>query len=277
MKKRVSLIALVLVAAFALVIIDCGPTDTPPVENVKIEVIDGDDGPGGAIKVTWDAPADVEPDEYVVSVDGVDQVAVTTTEDVVKTPGAIIEVYAVYGGDKSNPEKVDLSATVTDNIEVWSINDPSADHPSAFGFDEDGAAAHFAIGNKDDWDKMDFYISMGEDGLTPSFTAPYARTPEKLNDERNATSDESGTFDNLKIVSPTGQGLYATVNPVTDGGLYGFWLDNNDEYDASDHFGKIHVTALTIDGTDPQGLNIYKAVLKLAYQTQQGLRWVVTK
>jgi len=261
MKKWVSLTALLLVASFALVIVGCEPIDTPPVENLNYTIVNDQDGnPGGGLKLTWSAPADAEPDEYIVSVDGVDQVAVETTEDYVYTPGAKIEVFAVYNEDKSAAVELDFGVVET-TLEVWSVDDLDPAHPSAFGFADDGNASTYAVSVESNWPMIDYYIASG-----PNLASPSDHLPTPINNEENANSSETGTYDGLDIVSETGVGKYLTNRDLTNGGLYGLWLDpTGDGYDTGDHFGKAVVTG--IDGN--------KVSIKVAYQKVGGLRWVV--
>jgi len=262
MKKWVSLTALLLVASFAFVIVGCEPTDTPPVTNLNFDIVDDTDGnPGGGIKVTWSAPADATPDEYVVSVDDVDQVAVDGTEDYVYTAGAEIAVYAVYGEERSSAETLDFGAVETPTLEVWSVDDPDPEHPSAFGFGANGTAAPYAVSVEANWSSIDFYIAAG-----PVLVSPSDHLPEPINNEENASSEENTTYEDLDIVAATGVGNYLTGRDLTDNGLYGLWIDPTaNGYDEGDNFGKAVVTG--IDGD--------KVTFKLAYQKVAGLRWVV--
>jgi hypothetical protein len=262
MKKWVSLTALLLVAGFAFFSAGCIDGDTPPVTNLNYDIVnDADDNPGGGIKVTWSAPADATPDEYIVSVDGIDQVAVDVTEDYVYTAGAEVAVYAVYNDVKSAKETLDFGAEETISIDVWPVTDPDPEHPSAFGFGENGMAATYAVSDKSNWPSIDFYIA-----ADLYLTAPADHLPDAINNEANASSAETGTYDALGIVAATGQQLYLTGRKLTDNGLFGLWIDPTaDGYDEGDHFGKAVVTG--IDGD--------KVTLKVAYQKVAGIRWVV--
>lgn len=260
MKKWIS--AALMLALVGFVAINCTPTDKPEPTNLNYTIVNDLDGnPGGGIKLTWSAPANATPDEYVVSVDGVDQVAVTTTEDYVYTGGATIEVWAVYGSEKSDKAAtLDFKAVETATLEVYSVDDPSAEHPSGFGFSASGTASSYAVSVEANWPSIDYYIASG-----PKLAAPSDHLPDPINSELNAVSAETGTYDGLTIVAATGKGLYLTNRDLASNGLYGLWLDSNNAYDASDLFGKALVSG--IDG--------YKVTFKLALQTKAGLRWVV--
>jgi hypothetical protein len=90
MKKFVA-IALLAVAGLAIMNLECIPPTGGSVRNLSYEPLEE----GAKAKITWDAPAEGTPDEYVVSVDGTDQVAVTTTYDMVNVAAKEIKVYAV--------------------------------------------------------------------------------------------------------------------------------------------------------------------------------------
>jgi len=263
MKKWVS-IALLVVVGLVMMNLECPNGGSAPT-NVNITVVDDQDGnPGGGIRVTWSAPSDGStPDEYVVSVDGVDQVAVTTLEDYVYTPGAEIVVKAVFGADEYEANAIDIGAVATSSIDIWSVNDPDPNHPSGLGFGSNGAAGTYAVSTESNWPEIDFYIASG-----PKIASPADHLPTPLNDEENAVSSETGTFATLDIVAATGQNLYLTSRDLTTNGLYGLWIDPNaNGYDASDNFGKLVVNSIDA-GT-------YKVNLSVAYQTEPGLRWVV--
>lgn len=262
MKKWVSLTALLLVAGFAFLSVGCEPPDEDPVTNLNFEIVNDTEGnPGGGIKVTWSAPATATPDEYIVSVDGADQVAVDVTEDYVYTAGAEVAVYAVYNDVKSAAETLDFKVIVTD-IDVYTTDDPAADHPSGFGFTPAGSAQTYSVStaNQDEWPDIDYYISSGH-----VLTAPMDHLPDPLNAKGSAASVETDAFDDLDIVAAPGN--YLTQRDLTVNGIYGLWLDAaNDNYDVTDHFGKAFV----------EGISGEQVTLKVAYQTVAGLRWVVT-
>lgn len=238
--------------------------DFPPVENLDFEVVDDLEGnPGGGLHLTWETPAGDSAIEYVVSVDGKNQTPVQTTEDYVYTPGMIIGVVAVYSGGESNPEELDFKAVETPSLDVWSVADPSPDHPSGLGFGTSGYASSYATSYHENWPFIDYYIAVG-----PVLASPNVREPEHLNEENNTSCEEAGTYEDLYIVKNCNQGSYQTDRLINTDDLYGLWLDANDDgYTSDDHFAKAYVI-------DVQGL---KVTFKLAYQTVTGLRWVVTE
>ncbi|MBN2380019.1 hypothetical protein JXM67_09490 [candidate division WOR-3 bacterium] len=240
------------------------PLQYPPVENLDFEVVDGQDAnPGGGVRVFWDPPIGETPSMYYVSVDGMGQDPVTETEDYVYTPCVKIEVYAMYDLVKSEPKELSFLAVETENFRVWTINDPSPDHPNAFGYSTGGLVSSYTVGNSGDWPHIDFWINTG-----PMLVSPFDHSPEPLNDEVNAASVETGTYDDLGLVAPTGQALYSTQQNLEVNDLLGLWIDPDAAgYTDDDNFGKLYVEAI-----DGEGLT-----LKLAYQTVTGLRWVCTE
>ncbi|MBD3286698.1 hypothetical protein GF338_10220 [candidate division WOR-3 bacterium] len=264
MKKWVS-IALVAVVAMTFVGMEgCNGTTAGALTNVNVSVVDDADGnPGGGLHVTWSAPSEGTPDEYIVYVDGTAQVAVTTTEDYVYTPCAEIEVAAVYGTEEEMSSSVDIGAVSTSSIDLWSVDDISPNHPSGFGFASGGSAGTYAVSSEANWPEIDYYIASG-----PAIASPSDHLPTPLNDEENAVSMETGTFDDLGIVAETGQGLYLTNRDLSNNGLYGLWIDANaNGWDDGDHFGKLIVNSIDA-GT-------YHVNISVAYQTEGGLRFVV--
>jgi len=265
MKKWVSLAAILLVAGFVILNTGCVPTEYPPVENLNYEVVNDKDGNyGGGIKVTWSAPADADPDEYIVSVDDEDQVAVTVLEDYVYTPGVEIEVFAVYGDEKStgNPT-IEFKTVETKDFHVWSVLDPLPGHPSGFGFNvANGSVTSYSVAkeNEDNWPKIDYYIA--DDG-GPVLAAPMDHIPS-LNNKGSAASEEATDYDALEIVKPKGN--YSTQRKLEINAVYGLWLDEeNDSDPTGDFFGKLQVS--NIDG--------YDVTLRVALQLEPGLRWVI--
>jgi len=262
MKKWFSIALLAIVVTGFVGIVNCDGFINPPT-NVNITVVDDQDGnPGGGIHVTWSAPADGStPDEYVVSVDGVDQVAVTTLEDFVYTPGAKIVVKAIYGSDESAADAEELGAIETPSLNVWTVNDVDPNHPSGFGFQTSGTAMAYAVSVPANAPEIDFYLASG-----PNLAAPKDHLPTAINEKGSASSSESGTYETLDITAATGVGAYLTNRSLAANGLYGIWLDDTDDgYTADDHFGKALVS----------GISGEQVTFKLAYQLEPGLRWVL--
>ncbi|NLI97293.1 hypothetical protein GX441_01390 [bacterium] len=259
MKKFVA-IALLAVAGFAFMNLDC-VIPTGEVRNLSYEPLEE----GAKAKITWDAPAEGTPDEYVVSVDGVDQVAVTTTYDMVNIPAKEIKVYAVTSGTKSTGVTLDFAVVETPTLDVWTVNDPSATHPSGFGFSAAGTAASYSVANNPE--NCDFYISMGQSGNTPTLTSPSDHTPNPLNSRYGWSVQTTEDYAGLDLVVSSAT---STQTALSNNGTYGIIVGTGTAYATTDNFGKVYVTALA-----DQGSNIYKATLKLGYQLKDGIAWVM--
>ncbi len=268
MKKWLSL-GLVLIAAAAMVYMeDCGgPTDTPPVRNLDFTIIDDAEGnPGGAITVEWDAPDNVTFDGYIVEVDGVASDLLETTTYDVSTPAALTEVFVDYGSDGlSTAEDLDFGCMQTPSLDVWDVNDLSPDHESGFGFRSDGTAEAYALTGGAHDEDIDFWMDADPGTGNPILTAPSKKSPA-INNEANASANETGTYEGLEIASPTGQGLFTTNQPLSGNQLLSIWINSTDlDYMPDDNFGKIHIMDITGDQVN----------MKLALQTIDGLRWIV--
>ena len=209
--------------------------------------------------MTWSPPVEGVPDFYVVTVNDSDQIGVTTTEDLVYTPCAEIIVKAVFG-DSVYSGTLLISPTETDSFEVWIENIADSTHPSGIAFDTLGTHA-YSVYDTTNLAKIDYYLAPG-----PKLMSTKLHTPTPLNSKGCSVSQENGTFNTLKIVSPTSLGLYQDSVDLVEGGLYGLFLDRNDsDYDVTDYFGKAQVISVTEE----------KVTFKFAIQTKAGLRWVV--
>ncbi len=286
MKRIISVFTL---AAIAVLVLVAGYFDAPAVANLGYEVVaDTSDGPGGGVKLYWDFPEGWNPGTgsgsgcyageggdtsyFRIYADGT--VLGTTDTNVfnVYKPSITLEVVAVYGRVESDPLTLDFSVVETQTLELWTSNDPSPEHPSCFGFNDNGSAFSYSISGQDTG-KIDYCLDLGQSNL-PAFTSPSAHVPA-VNAEDNSTSTESGSYSALGIVAPPGLHYNASTS-ILEGGVYGFWLNEGGVYDASaDRFGKISAESVTIEGTSG-GKYIYKVVLRLACQTAPGLRWVKT-
>ncbi|MBN2380122.1 hypothetical protein JXM67_10025 [candidate division WOR-3 bacterium] len=248
------------------------------VNNIDLIVVaDSQGNPGGGIKLIWDEPyVDDEgcflccskptgdgPDRYAVYVDGVRVGETEETEYTVYTPGVEIEIAAVYGVEESKGLMIDLGAVETPTLNVWTVNDPSPDHPSGFGFSVSGSAQTYSMSDEGHREDIDYWIASGF-----ILTAPCDRYPDSINAKGSAAKMENVLFDSLLIASPPGK--YCTQQPLEEDSVYSLWLDyTNDNYSLDDRFGKMQVTYKDTDGL--------KVTLKLAFQTENGLRWVAVK
>ncbi len=269
--RRISKIALLILLAAAFVL---GSSQEGEVRSLQYRVVaDTLGNPGGGIRLEWVAPTyneggglfscsqrkEVYPDHYVIDADGVKVGTTTNTFYYVFTPCRAIEVAAVWDGEKSIPIMLDFEAVETPTLDIWSMDDPDPSHPSGFGFGETGTATAYSVSDSTNNDKIDFFIDYGL-----KIASPNERVPT-VNDERNTTSIEIGSYYVLKVVSPCGNDRYLTKRDLANNGLYGLWIDpTSNGYSTDDNFAKAHVT----------GINGYKVTLRLAYQAVPGLRWV---
>lgn len=260
MKKFVA-VALLVVAGFVFMNLDCD-IPTGEVRNLSYEPLEE----GTKAKITWDEPAEGTPDEYVVSVDGVDQVAVTTTYDMVNIPAKEIKVYAVTSGTKSTGVTLDFSIVETSNVDVWTVNDPSSEHPSGFGFLNDGTAKAYSVTNNPS--DCRFYISMGQSGTTPTLTSPTDHLPNPLNNTYGLSKQTSENYDNLNVIDGSGA---STQTSLSNNGTYGLIIaEDAINYSTNDIFGKLWVVAMSDEGS-----GIYKFTFKIGYQLKDGIAWVM--
>ncbi|MGQ9464797.1 MAG: hypothetical protein ACUVQ4_03715, partial [bacterium] len=140
---------------------------------------------------------------------------------------------------------------------------PNPDHPSGFGFNDQGYAVAYSISNHSNWPLLDYWIY--DSISTIKFFSPSDHDPS-FNNEVNVTKNSGqANYDNATIADASGG--YSTQTDVASGAVYYFWIDpNNDGWDASnDHFGKIYVS----------GINSKAVTMKIAYQPIAGLRWCV--
>lgn len=280
MKLKASIAALLLIAVAVMI----GTPPWEPVQNLRYQVIpDSMAGEGGAIKLEWEpqyyqssssnnggffsCDKQKEEVEYVIYVDDKEIGRTDSFFYYVYTATKVIGVSGVLGESESHRETIDLAIVETPYLEVWSINDPSPEHPSGFGFIENGTATAYSTFNNSD--QVDIYLGIDAEN-TPCFISPHIHPPNPLNTEHNSTCQIRAIYDSLKIVPAPTNEYFKYETPIQNNGVYGFWLDDDGVYDTTGHFGKIYVTALT----EPS--SIYQATLKLGYQLVSGLRWVVT-
>lgn len=261
--------------------------DYPPVENLEFVVIDE----GSAVELTWDAPGTATPEEYVVSVDSVDQAPVTETIDYVHTPCALVEVYAVYPEGRSEPRALHFGAVETVELVLWATewysrppcprteiipglaeqqksarwevevhatDHPNPDDPAGFGFAEDGIAIAYDLSDTTTWPYVDFFI-VDFGGGSLAIAGPEVHEPP-LNDRMNGVTDPLRiSYEDLNLAPSDG---YYTYSDIMTGGVYALWIG---VYEADAHYAKLRV--MDVDG--------FKVTLKLACQTVAKLRWLV--
>jgi hypothetical protein len=232
--------------------------------------------PGGGIKLMWDEPATgsggflscsensgPELDGYIVCVDGVDLPLTKETEYYVYTPAVEVAVYAVWDGQRSYPGTLDFAVVETPTVEVWSINDPSQEHPSGFGFSTAGTAAAYSVANNAE--NSDFYVSMGLSSNMPTLTSPSDHTPDPLNSRYGFSVEADESYYDYELVVSSAA---STQSVLQNYATYGIIVASDTVYKTSDNFGKLLVTSLA------EASGVYKATLKLGYQLMDGVAWV---
>jgi hypothetical protein len=250
---------LALVAVLALVAIGLNVGCDEILELLKVSNLTyvAEDS-GNSLKLEWDPVTDAA--GYRVKVDGVTNETDQTTYTV-DTPAKMIEVTAYNGAVESPAVTVDCEPVVTATIEVYGISDPSPDHPSGFGFSDDGTAVTYSLESANH--PMIDYI-MDDVNKSMDFRSPNSYTPP-YNDEDNTIAEAAGTdFD----AAENADGDFFTVFEAVENGVYYFWIDPSaNGWDATeDHFAKGKVES--ISGA--------KVTLKVACQTIAGLSWLVT-
>ncbi len=213
----------------------------------------------------WEKPDSTEPDDYVVSVDGVDLVPIMEPYMDVYEPGAKLSVYARHSGEKSEPASANFGAAETPLIEVWSVNDPDPDHPCGFGFDSSGSAkAYTSL----ETDLYDYWIYADPDRIL--LVSPSDHAPEPFNEHYYYSTAASESYSNLEVINISNSLTFSTQSKIYVDSLYSLWLSEDmSGYSAQDHFGKALVIGIE------NSSEVYKISFKLAYQLIPGLRWVV--
>lgn len=164
-------------------------------------------------------------------------------------------------GDEESPEAtLDLSLTVTTSLDVWTIDDPSPDHPSFVKFTngnastvnwENRAEATFYINASTEFQQIADTVSsitflVGF--IEATGTSPFDFAPAK------------GSY----------YSYYPTSGPMAEGATYYMFINNQpDSWGVEDKFAKIEAVSVVPDG------NYYKCTFKISYQNENGLRWLV--
>lgn len=260
----------------------------PPVTGLTYHVVDGQDAlPGGGVRLAWYAPAEAVPDDYVVSVDGVDLVPTNDTYYDVFEPGAELAVYARYQDERSEPRTLFFGAKETKELTLWASDyvfylkplrtqfdskdkkqnhiqgnyprHPATDTISGFGFDASGKAWAYDLGDTVNWPFVDYYIVDFLPGI--AIAAPDLHEPA-LNEKMSGVSNPiSGTeYENYKTAESVG--YYYNYTEIAQDGLYSLMLTDSNEIS---HFAKVMIT----------NMEDAKVSLKLAFQPVPELRWLV--
>lgn len=250
---------LALLAIVLLVLVGCEDIVAPGKPSVDHDPIED----GAKLRLTWTAVTDAE--GYYVYVDGVKEATITETSYDVEGPALEVSVSA-YNGDEEGEEWVlDLTPEYTPTLTVYGASDPSPDNPSGLVLRDAGAVA-LAIGVEENKPEIDYVFDDRGNFAPMSIVNPGDYTPE-INSKGNAISAAAtGSFDDEDMAPPPGN--YSTQrSPIEQNAVYYLWLDRDDDNATdSDNFAKVQI--ISISGTQ---VNI-----KVAYQKEKGLRWIVT-
>ncbi len=254
MRYTLALLALVL-----LVLVGCEDIVAPGKPSVTYEPIED----GAKLKLTWTEVTDAE--GYYIYVDGIKDTSITGTSYEVTGPAQEVSVSA-YNGDEEGEEWVlDLTPEYTPTLTVYGASDPGTDHPSGLVLRDAGAVA-LAIGVEENKPDIDYVFDDRGNFAPMSIVNPGDYTPQ-INSKGNAISAAAGnSFDDADMAPALGN--YSTQrSPIEQNAVYYLWLDrDNDNETDSDNFAKVQI--ISISGTT---VNI-----KVAYQKEKGLRWIVT-
>ena len=238
----------------------CSPKEPGPL-NLTYEVVDS----GGAVKLSWNELEGA--DYYRVAVDGDSVAGVTTTSYTVTTPGKTLTVTAV-GVDSS--ESVSFEMTLSREVKVWSINDPSPDHPSWVSFDTQGNA--MAVPSSDKGGAAWF---MNDDAADTAWLNTNWTGEGGWNDNLDVGFyQESGNIGDIDMAP--GLGDYYPDFPhdsrLDDNQVGTFWYDDGADgsLGPGDHFGKVLITDY-----NPADTSYPSATMDIYYQMEPGLRWLV--
>ncbi|RKX71019.1 hypothetical protein DRP53_03055 [candidate division WOR-3 bacterium] len=223
---------------------------------------------GGGLSLSWSEQEDAE--GYIIYADDVVVDTVTDLSYEMKTPAKVVKVTAYAGEEESDPWTHDFSPVISTGVSVWGLADPDPDHPSGLGFDTEGNAVTYALLDTANWNNIDFVFD-DKNFTTINIVTPNSslyNSGQGINDESNYTSDEQQvSFDSLDIAPAAGS--YYDHSELVVNGVFASWIDPDGgaSPDANDNFIKFQV--VKISGHEVQ--------LKIAYQREGGLRWLVTR
>jgi len=273
--RTIKIVGLFLVAALFLV-------GTPPItfniENYWYEVVDDHEGPGGGLLIHWDEPytggsnifgcssgSDDKDVRYIITVDGVDVDTVVETTYTLYTPAKLVQIWALVDSEymSESPAEIELETVETPSLIVWSLADPLPEHPSGFGFTDEGRALSYLVQESMYAEEIDFYV---DSALVLAASSEYQ--PESLNAKKNWISTEESTYEELEIVSPAVPESYNATAELAEGGVYALRVQRELGHESYEYFfAKAKVVAIDEN----------EVVFKVAYQPEAGLRWVVTE
>jgi len=221
---------------------------------------------GGGLDLSWTEVEDAE--GYIIYADDVAIDTVTELSYTMTTPAKVVKVTAYAGEDESDAWSGDFTPVTTTSLNLWGLSQPPPD-PSGLSFTSDGTGVGLAVGDTTNWPSIDFVIddvNLSNIGIvTPN--SGYYNSGQGLNSEYNYISNDQGVeFDSINIAPSAGS--YYSEQEFIVNGVFAGWIDpgGGSSPDANDNFVKIKVESISGN----------QVVLKLAFQKEGGLRWLVT-
>jgi hypothetical protein len=240
-----------LAVALALICIGCNSSTNNPTSLEKPIVSAAGSGDGGTLTLSWNAVTDAKSYEITAG----DSVYTTTSTSFdVSTPAAAIEVRAVSGSVKSDPDTIDCKV-VEGTAEFYGDLDPT--HANGFGFDDNGGVVACTL-KVPSQSGMDFHADSSHGQMKLVASQQRARG---LGDQLKAAS---GSYDGITMADPV-VGYSASLAITADSAYYLRISAVADTWKAADNYAKARVDSVV--GA--------KVSLTTAYQKIPGLRWLV--
>ena len=255
-----------LICIFSFLYIHCGGDATLTVPNVTHAVTDS----GLTISLAWDEVNNAE--GYIIYGNGIALDTVQTLYCDVDTPVALIEVKAYAGSQLGDADQVNCIPVTTYSLQIWGASDTISNHLSGLSFGSEGQAEPITINDSAYYHDLDYIFedrlsfTTGFEIFSPNAYSPPYNTKNNMSVRTNAIY-----FDSLSIAYAPSS--CSTRTALEANSIYTLFLDqDNDGWDSdSDHFGKMEVSSITGDSTQP-----HTAIISVAWQPIAGLRWVVT-
>ena len=258
MKKYRFILPMVLFPLIVLLFTGCpngGPEDLPERPTITLHTAVSD---GADLQLEWIDNTDGGSEIFYIyagntEIDSTFNLSYTIDE----TDRASSVGVTAWIGDEESPEAtLDLSLTVTSNLEVWSTADPSPDHPSFVKFTNGNATTVSADYAND----ATFYINNDMQF-------------ETIQDWSGVTSTVDPGFISAEspydFAKPEGNyfSYYPTSGSMAENATYYIWIDypTYGSMGTEDNFAKIYVSSIAG----------YKVTLNISYQNENGLRWLV--
>lgn len=262
MKKYHFILPLIIFPLLILLFTGCpngGPEDLPERPTIIFSTADSISN-GADLKLEWIDNTDGGSEIFYIyagntAIDSTFNLSYTIDKD---DRSSSVGVTAWIGDEESPEATHDLSLTVTTALDVWSTADPSPDHPSFVKFTNGNASTVSA----DHADEATFYINDDIQFESIKDWVPAANVDPGFT---SATSPYNFAPAPGNYIT-----IYPTSGSMIQGATYYIWIDRAPIYDPpawgiEDYFAKIEVTSIAG----------YKVTLKISYQNENGLRWLV--